>query len=145
MHLMNMRSSNHSGFTMIEVLVALIVLAIGLLGVAGVQALSLKQTANANTRSLVNMYAYDLSERMRAESKSFNDYEKAISATCGECNVDIKNWHEAVVLDIPTAETGVSVFSVAGGVASEITIRWTERDLGNDAVTQDYKLYVRLR
>ena len=36
---------------MIEVLVALLVLAIGLLGVAGVQLLSMQQTANSTLRS----------------------------------------------------------------------------------------------
>lgn len=137
--------SNERGFTMIEVLVAMIILAVGLLGVAGVQALSLKQTANSNIRSLVNMYAYDLSERMRAESNHFNDYVKAKAATCEGCADDLANWHKAVVDDIPGASTAVKVTSNANLTSAEITIDWTERDLRNDAAAQSYTLFVRLR
>lgn len=139
------RAGGQRGFTMIEVLVALIILAIGLLGVAGVQALSLKQTANSNIRSLVTMYAYDLSERMRAEPSHFNDYEKAVAATCNACADDLASWHNAVVTDIPTATTAVDVTSNVSLTTAEITINWSERDLYNDAAAQSYTLFVRLR
>ncbi len=139
------RNRQQRGFTMIEVLVALIILAIGLLGVAGVQALSLKQTANSNIRSLVTMYAYDLSERMRAEPGHFADYEKAAAATCNNCADDLASWHTAVVTDIPTATTAVDVTTNANLTTAEITISWAERDLYNDAAAQSYTLFVRLR
>ncbi len=54
------------GFTMIEVLVAVLILAIGLLGVAGVQLLSMQQTSNSNMRSVATIYAQDVAERVRA-------------------------------------------------------------------------------
>lgn len=133
------------GFTMIEVLVAMIILAIGLLGVAGIQALSLKQTANSNLRSMVTIHAYDLSERMRAEPSNVTNYEKAKSANCSGCIADLANWHNGIIADIPTAQTAVDVTENASQTTAEITVSWTERDLGNDAVAQAYTLYVRLR
>lgn len=149
MHVMNFSRARgvkgQSGFSIIEVLVALIILAIGLLGVAGVQALSLKQTANSNIRSQITMYAYDLSERMRAEPGHFNDYEKAAAATCEKCADDLASWHNAVVNDISTATTAVDVTSNANLTTAEITINWSERDLYNDAAAQSYTLFVRLR
>ncbi|MBO6850514.1 MAG: type IV pilus modification protein PilV [Marinobacter sp.] len=138
-------SLRSAGFTMIEVLVALIILAIGLLGVAGMQALSLKQTSNSNIRSLVTMHAYDLSERMRSESSDVTVFEKALSATCADCNSDLEAWHDLLVSDVPTATSAVDVTTTANSTFAEITVNWTERGIGNDAIAQNYTLYVRLR
>ncbi|MBS8241180.1 type IV pilus modification protein PilV [Marinobacter lipolyticus] len=134
-----------AGFTMIEVLVALIILAIGLLGVAGMQALSLKQTSNSNIRSLVTMHAYDLSERMRSEASDVMAFEKALSADCNDCNSDLETWHELLLNDVPTASSAIDVTSGANSTFAEITVNWTERGIGNDAIAQDYTLYVRLK
>lgn len=135
----------HSGFTMIEVLVAMIILAIGLLGVAGIQALSLKQTSNSGVRSLVTMHAYDLSERMRSEIEDVTVFEKAKSATCSGCDARLSSWQQSLVADVPTAQSTVDVTQNSDSVFAEITIDWTERGIGNDALAQDYTLYVRLR
>lgn len=136
---------NQNGFTMIEVLVAMIILAIGLLGVAGVQVLSLKQISNSNVRSVVNMHAYDLSERLRAESSHLGDYEKVLSATCAGCNTDLANWHNELLEMVPTASTKVDITELASRTTAEIQVNWTERDFGNDAAAQSYTLFVRLR
>jgi type IV pilus assembly protein PilV len=54
------------GITMIEVLVALIILSIGLLGLASLQANSLKYNQSAYMRTQATQYAYDIADRMRA-------------------------------------------------------------------------------
>jgi len=54
------------GFSLIEVLVALVILAVGLLGVAGLQANSLRNTYSANLRSQATTMAQDMIERIRA-------------------------------------------------------------------------------
>lgn len=133
------------GFTMIEVLVAMIILAIGLLGVAGIQALSLKQSSNSAVRSLVTMHAYDLSERMRSEFDDVTVFEKASSTGCSGCNAKLSAWHARLLEDVPTASTEVDVTSSASQTFAEITVDWTERGIGNDALAQSYTLYVRLR
>lgn len=53
------------GFTMLEVLVAIMVIAIGLLGMAALQLQSLRQGQSAYYRSVATQLAYDMSDRMR--------------------------------------------------------------------------------
>lgn len=54
------------GATLIEVLVTIVVLAIGLLGLAGLQVTSMQSNHSAYYRSQATILAYDVSERMRA-------------------------------------------------------------------------------
>lgn len=54
------------GFTLIEILVALLVLAIGVLGTLALQARSLQQTQDAHLRGNAVMLANDLLELMRS-------------------------------------------------------------------------------
>jgi type IV pilus assembly protein PilV len=59
-------SAHARGFTLIEVLVALIVTCIGLLGIAKLQALVYANTGSASTRSLVAIQASGLAAAMHA-------------------------------------------------------------------------------
>ncbi len=54
------------GFTLIEVMVALVITAIGLLGIAKIQALAYASTASASVRSLVALQAAGLAASMHA-------------------------------------------------------------------------------
>lgn len=56
----------HRGFTLVEVLVALIVMSIGLLGVARLNALALSSTSTARMRSLAAIEAASLASSMHA-------------------------------------------------------------------------------
>jgi type IV pilus assembly protein PilV len=55
-----------AGFSLIEVLVALIIISVGLLGVAAVQALAYASTGTASMRSLAAIEAASLASAMRA-------------------------------------------------------------------------------
>ena len=54
------------GFSLIEILVTLVILSIGLLGLAGMQVWSFKNTTNSNYSTLATFYVYDMAERMRS-------------------------------------------------------------------------------
>ena len=54
------------GFTMLEVLISIVVIAFGMLGVAGLQAFALKNSQGASYRSVATVLATDLIDRMRA-------------------------------------------------------------------------------
>ncbi|WP_370280311.1 type IV pilus modification protein PilV [Pontibacterium sp.] len=55
-----------AGYTLIEVLVALLVISLGLLGMAALQVSALKQNQNAYARSQVLTAAHGIADRMRA-------------------------------------------------------------------------------
>lgn len=58
--------TNRKGFTLVEVLVALVILSVGLLGVAGMQISSMQGNHNAFLRSQALQYAYEMLDMMRA-------------------------------------------------------------------------------
>jgi type IV pilus assembly protein PilV len=62
-----------SGFTMLEVLISIIVIAFGLLGVAGLQAFALKNSQSASMRSVATVLATDMIDRIKANSKGATD------------------------------------------------------------------------
>jgi len=57
----------HVGFTLIEVLVTVIVLAVGLLSMAKLQLSALKSTDSARLRTIATDASYDLADRIRAD------------------------------------------------------------------------------
>jgi type IV pilus assembly protein PilV len=76
MHTLSMRTVSgptqsvracHGGFSLVEVMVALIVMSVGLLGVAKMQALALSSTGNARIRSLAALEAASFASTMRAD------------------------------------------------------------------------------
>jgi type IV pilus assembly protein PilV len=66
-----------SGFSLIEVLVTMFVIAIGLLGFAGLQAYSLKSNTLATQRSLAAMHSHSIIESIRANMLFRADYNTA--------------------------------------------------------------------
>lgn len=84
------------GFSMIEVLVAIVVLALGLLGFALLQTMSLRFAQSANQRTQATNLTYDLLDQMRANryqaawysgtgGADFTDGQ-AVAATCSGAN-----------------------------------------------------------
>jgi type IV pilus assembly protein PilV len=57
---------NNKGFTLLEVMIAVFVLAIGLLGVAALQMTGVKNNHSANIRTQATELSYNLADRMRA-------------------------------------------------------------------------------
>ena len=66
------RSKSNAGFTLIEVLVSIVLVALGLIGLAGLQARTLAEAANSGHRSLATQQAANLSDAIRANREAFN-------------------------------------------------------------------------
>lgn len=82
---MKIPSNQSSGFTLIEVLIAVVILSIGLLGLAGLQTLALRQNTSSQSRSNAVELINDLADRMRANSTGVNanNYNGGIPADPG--------------------------------------------------------------
>lgn len=60
-----------AGFSLVEVLVAVLVLSIGLLGLAGLQIAGVRANDSAQQRVTATLAAYDVADRLRADPRSF--------------------------------------------------------------------------
>jgi type IV pilus assembly protein PilV len=81
-------SRHHSGFTMIEVLVTIVVVSIGLLGLAGLQINGLRANMSSEARSKATLLANDIVERMRANPLGVdNNAYGAITINADSCTV----------------------------------------------------------
>jgi len=77
-------NQDSKGFTLLEVLIALLIFSVGLLGLAGMQIQGLKFNHGAYLRSQATVLAYDILDRMR--SNSTGNYAMTISDTFGASN-----------------------------------------------------------
>ncbi len=144
------RPEGSGGFSLVEVMVAMLVLSIGLIGVASLQLTGLHSNQTALIRSQATILASDIIDRMRANPQGVLDDEYddiksyvtpppdpgCINAGCGPQNLarhDTREWvgyfrnidndpNFARVL--PKYSTG-EVRSLAGGVF-RVTIEWLE-------------------
>lgn len=77
---MNLHSQR--GISLIEVLVALIIMSIGLIGAAGLQVLGLKNITISGNHSTAAILAHHLAERMHVNRANIADYTALSSANC---------------------------------------------------------------
>lgn len=103
------------GTTLMEVLVSMLVLSFGLLGMAGVQSVSLRNNQAAYYRTQATMLASDIIERMRAnkigvDNDAYDDVAGGATAACfttAGCTPnqmaaqDIITWDTAVAAALP--------------------------------------------
>ncbi len=79
--------ARYRGVSLIEVLVALVIISVGLLGIAKMQALAMASTRGSSTRSLVSIEAASLASAMHANRKYWN----AVSTTTTTFSVNLAN------------------------------------------------------
>jgi len=78
------------GFTLVEVLITVIIMAVGLLGVAGLQLAGMRSNHSAFLRTQATVAAYDLIDRMRADPRAFNGEHFTTASQSGQRLFD--NW-----------------------------------------------------
>lgn len=71
-----------SGIGMIEILITVVIIAVGLLGVAVSQTTAIKETSNSAQRTAAILMIDDLIERMRMNHSAINSYKSAINGNC---------------------------------------------------------------
>lgn len=82
-----MSKSQQNGSSLVEVMVALFVLAIGLLGVLAMQSKSMQFNQSAHTYSQAVYLANDIAERIRSNLESTVDYATATADDNPNCEV----------------------------------------------------------
>lgn len=82
------RGRNQTGFTLLEVLVALFVFSIGFLGLAALQTLSLRFTHQSYERTQAALQAYEIIDRMRANREGLDNYTPTAAGATPTAAVD---------------------------------------------------------
>ena len=80
--------NNQSGLGMIEILVALLILSIGLLGLAGMQVTSTKMTSMSQQKTQAMILANDMVERVRANRANAGAYDNTDVSSGDRCETD---------------------------------------------------------
>jgi type IV pilus assembly protein PilV len=139
---------NLKGFSLVEVLVALLVLSIGLLGLAALQTTSLQFNTGSYHRTQATFLAYDIIDRMRVNigavaNSDGTGYDQPVSTdvsmskdcdttSCSSAELaiyDVRMWYERAVATLPGAAAAPPTIQVGTGDLVTVTINWVEQDM----------------
>jgi len=129
-----------SGIALIEVLVAVLILAVGLLGMAAMQGVSTQMTNGAEQRTQAVILSADIMDRIRANRSNRLDYDGISvdpdAVTCASdftpsnassvSQNDIAEWSNLIVCSLPDGSASVTVNNASGEVV--VTIDWARSD-----------------
>lgn len=143
---------------MVEALVALVVISIGMLGIAALYLASLEGSRTAALRSQAVSLASDIADRIRANRAGAGDYNSADyggapaaqGCRAAECTAeelaedDLNRWFAAINAALPGNPTGEVAFTPgAAGTPNTYVIRVAWSEAGSDE-RKIYQLGVRL-
>jgi len=123
-----------AGFSLVEVMVALIVISVGLLGVAKMQALALSNTSSAKVRSLAAIEAASLASAMHADRAYWGTLTVPTSMTVtggGLTSITDANLSGAIAAETNTScNFGGAAPCIPVNLAAVDLINWAT-DMGN--------------
>lgn len=140
-----------NGFTLIEVMIAVIILAVGLLGLASLVVQGQQSNESAYSRSQATLLAYDIIDRMRANKVAFSPSEPRKVSYATQANTyvltslpsctasaagtpafgnalatqDINQWCASVRSGIPSVDSGNTRITRNGNLYT-VNIQWQE-------------------
>lgn len=133
-----MMSYKVKGFSLVELLVALVVASIGLLGVATLSLQATRYNLDAKLRHQATMLASDMADRIRAnpENALTNYLTASVTAQDNSCDSaacteaeraeqDIFEWNAMIANELPNGAGGIAVDTV-DATKLEIEVSWDE-------------------
>jgi type IV pilus assembly protein PilV len=121
---------------MIEILVSLLILAIGVMGIIALQFKGLKFSHDASVRSQITFLANDISDRMRINAANSNNYVSNYAAgtahaacnalTASDAANDLNCWHDYVDAALPPGSTA-NITGPVGGLYTA-SLSWMDRE-----------------
>lgn len=140
------------GFTLLEVLIALVVLSIGLLGIAALQGVGLRSSQGAYLTSQASLLAYDMADRIRANPDwlaVYDGFETDCAVGGGRLvDADLQEWSCAVETLLPSGEGRIDGLEVQNfgviGTITRYTITITWEDLQSGGTPWEYVLAIEI-
>jgi len=145
-------------FTLVETLISMVILAVGLLGIAGMQAKGLKSTGNSNAITQASNLAENIIERMQGNPQgvtggNYSNQTVNGSETDPNClpnctsvtlaQTDLYAWGQTVSNSLPS---GTGNVTNPGDGTFIITVAWSDvTALGPNASIQTISHTVRIR
>jgi type IV pilus assembly protein PilV len=140
------RPQRRNGFTLIEVLIALLVMSIGLLGIGKIMMLSARANDSALMRSQATALGYTILDAMRANRQAAlsGAYITALGVVPGavactaaapcssgqQAQNDLNLWGASLTAGLPTGQGSVATANVVTPAGTEVTatvtVQWTD-------------------
>ncbi|KZZ56205.1 hypothetical protein A3762_11320 [Oleiphilus sp. HI0125] len=129
---------HQQGLSMIEIMVAMLILAVGLLGMASMQVRAVQDTSNSSYRGVALYYANDMADRMRANSEGVDngDYGDGTGGsakanclnTTGCSSADMATndrfeWQANLARSLPAGQGSIAL----NGSVYTVRVQWTDR------------------
>lgn len=125
-------SGRQRGFSLIEVLVALLILSIGLLGVAGLQTRSLQMNQSAYYASQANLFAKGMVEAMRVNSRDaeLGRYDISMGddtpGGAGMPTREVERWIESIRVQLPMDGNHTGGAIAMNGDTAVVEVAWLD-------------------
>lgn len=135
---LSQRKRGQSGLTLIEVLISVLVLGIGLLGLALLQSTTLRMIQSSNQRTIATELAYDALDMVRAGGRTFISLYNvpaggtAVPAGCPmPANLQpatvAAHWQCRVATELPGGSGAITLATAGAGTAVvTVTIAWED-------------------
>ncbi len=132
--------TSQQGTSLLEVLISLLILAIGMLGMAGLQTTALKSSQSASERSAAILQTYSIASILQADRTSAQSYQLAANSSDPTGNSflakSIAKWRNNIRQELGDSATGAISCTAATNTSfgsCRVTITWNDSRVENSS------------
>lgn len=127
------------GMSLIEAMIALVIISVGLLGIAALQIVALQQNASSQWHSKAVWYSNEMTDRILANNTQFDNYagidtsqsysQDCVSLSCSPAQMlihDAEDWATRVA-DLPS---GKGIITANAGASLTVVVMWDDDGTG---------------